>query len=79
MKYLLLFAVVFIFAWHWRSTRRADIAAQKRKVHPSPEKPAEPMDMVQCAHCQVHLGQAESVQGRKGLYCSPEHRALLEP
>ncbi|OYT93424.1 MAG: hypothetical protein CFE43_04065 [Burkholderiales bacterium PBB3] len=78
MKYLLLFVVVFIFAWHWRNTRRADIAKRARKVHPSPKPSADPMDMVQCAHCHVHLGQAESVQGRNGQYCSPEHRALTE-
>jgi uncharacterized protein len=78
VKYLLLFAVVFVVAWHWRSSRRADIAAQQRKVHPAPKAPAGPQDMVQCAHCQVHLGQAESIVGRKGQYCTAEHRTLAE-
>ena len=78
MKYFLLFAVFFIFAWHWRSSRRAEIAERQRKVHPSAKPPADPMAMVQCAHCQVHLGQTESVLGRKGRYCSPEHLALTE-
>ena len=79
MKYLLLFVVVFIFAWHWRDTRRTDMAERKRKVHPAPKPSADPMDMVQCAYCDVHLGQAESIKGRSGQYCSQEHLALTEP
>ena len=78
MKYLLLFAVVAVFAWHWRSTRRADIAERKRKVHPAPGPVADPVDMVQCAHCHLHLALPDAVAGRKGSYCSAEHRALAE-
>ena len=78
MKYLLLFAVFAVFAWHWRSTRRADIAERKRKVHPAPGPAAGPVDMVQCAHCHIHLALPDAVGGRKGSYCSAEHRALAE-
>lgn len=78
MKYFLLFAVVFAFAWHWRSTRRADIAERKRKVRPVPGTAAEPVDMVQCAHCHLHLALPDAVGGRSGRYCSAEHRALAE-
>lgn len=78
MKYLLLLAVVVVFAWHWRSTRRADIAKQQRKVHPAPGPAAGPVDMVQCAHCHLHLALPDAVGGRRGSYCSVEHRALAE-
>ncbi len=78
MKYLLLLAVVVIFIWHWRSTRRADIAQRQRKVHPAPRASAGPQDMVQCGYCQVHLAHSDTVAGAKGPYCSAEHRALAE-
>ena len=78
MKYLLLLAVVVVFAWHWRATRRADIAKQQRKVHPAPGPAPGPVDMVQCAHCHLHLALPDAVGGRKGSYCSAEHRALAE-
>ena len=78
MKYFLLFVVVFLLAWHWRSSRRAEIAERKRKVHPAPGPASGPVDMVQCAHCHLHLAMPEVVEGRKGSYCSAEHRALAE-
>ena len=78
MKYFLLFVIVFVFVWHWRSTRRADIAQRKRKVHPAPGTVPGPVDMVQCAHCHLHLALPDAVGGRKGVYCSVEHRALAE-
>ena len=78
MKYLVLLAVVVVFIWHWRSTRRADIAQRQRKVHPAPQASAGPEDMVQCDHCQLHLAQSDTLPGRKGRYCSAEHRALAE-
>lgn len=78
MKYLLLLAVVVVFAWHWRATRRADIAERQRKVHPAPGPAAGPVDMVQCAHCNLHLARPDAVRGGRGSYCSAEHRTLAE-
>lgn len=78
MKYFLLFVVIFLFAWHWRSTRRADIAERKRKVHPPIQPVAGPVDMVQCAHCHLHLALPDAVKGHKGNYCSHAHRAVAE-
>ncbi len=78
MKYFLLLAVVVVFVWHWRSNRRADIAQKQRKAQHSPVSSAQPVDMVRCAHCQLHLAAADTVAGGKGRYCSPEHRTLAE-
>ena len=78
MKYFLLFVIIFVFAWHWRSTRRADIAERKRKVHPAPGHTTDPVAMVQCAYCHLHLAMPDAVGGRRGSYCSAEHRALAE-
>ena len=78
MKYLILLLVAVVFVWHWRSNRRAELAEQQRRVHPSPAPSVGPVDMVQCAHCHLHLAAADTVAGGKGRYCSPEHRALAE-
>ena len=78
MKYLVLLVVAVVFIWHWRSNRRAELAAQKRKFHPPPAPSAGPVDMVQCAYCHLHLAVADTVAGGKGRYCSAEHRALAE-
>jgi uncharacterized protein len=78
VKYLLLLAVVVVFIWHWRATRRAEIAQLKSKVHPAPTPASGPVDMVQCAHCHVHLAQSDAVAGRRGRYCSADHRAMAE-
>ena len=78
MKYLVLLIVVVVFVWHWRSNRRAEIAQRRNKVHPAPNPPTGPEDMVQCGHCQVHIAQSDAIVGRRGRYCCTEHRALAE-
>ena len=40
-------------------------------------KPAE--DMVQCAHCGVHLPRGDSVTASGRFFCSTEHRQLHGP
>ncbi len=78
MKYLVLLAVLVVFIWHWRSNRRADIAERKRKVPTAPGPSTGPVDMVECAHCHLHLARPDALAGRQGNYCSAEHRALAE-
>ena len=86
MKFILLFAVFFGLAWLWRANRgkkhrtiaHEDEAKKKRSTQAAPADAAHPVDMVQCAHCQLHLEQSEAIRGRKGVYCSLEHQALTE-
>jgi uncharacterized protein len=73
VKDLLLLVVLVVLVWHWRTNRKADIA--QRQHNPSP---ANLIDMVECAHCHLHLAAADAVSGPKGHYCSPEHRSLAE-
>lgn len=73
MKYLVLFAVVFAFAWHWRNSRTRTIS-RKAEV----KKSATPVDVVACALCGVHSPANESIAGSKGSYCCAAHRNSAE-
>ena len=35
--------------------------------------------MVRCHYCDLHIPEAEAVQGPDGWYCSDEHRKLDQP
>lgn len=75
MRVLLIFAIVLVLAWGWRVSRKAKMVQAK-----PPQKPlAEPINIVQCSHCGVHLQQSDLFPGTKGGYCSLEHRTLAEP
>jgi uncharacterized protein len=72
MKYLLLFAVVFVAYLLWREGRLRDQRDPRAK---HPQQPGTPQEMVSCPVCGVHLPRADAVPGARGiLYCSPEHR-----
>ncbi len=78
MKYVLLLAVVALALW-WFKRRGAE---PPRKAPPAPPKPtartpaAEPLTMVACTHCGVHLPQADALMDASGRpYCGEAHRA----
>lgn len=74
MKVLLLVMVVLAGVWLWRTRQQG---GSDKKVS---EKPAmQPLDMVRCTHCGLHLPSHDAVQGGKGPYCSQEHLHLAEP
>jgi uncharacterized protein len=69
MRYLLIFLVVLLIAWRWR-TSRSDTARQtQRKQADAPTA----LDMVRCAQCGVHVPAPDALPGRKGAYCSADH------
>ena len=79
MKYLLLFAVVLVSLWWWRSYRAA------RRGPPSPRPPSrsgsagvETTEIVACDLCSVHLPRSEALPGGRGVYCSDAHRRQAE-
>ncbi|MDP2417629.1 MAG: PP0621 family protein [Hydrogenophaga sp.] len=79
MKYLLVLAVVWVAYWVWRKNRLDDKTQAKRSPPPRPPAaPQLPTVMVACLHCGTHLPESEAVQGRQGVYCSPEHQQLSE-
>ncbi len=73
-KILLVIAVIAAVYFIVRAYARAMIAKQSAETE---QKPAE--DMVQCAHCGVHLPRGDSVMGGSRYFCSTEHRQLHGP
>lgn len=70
MKYLVLFAVLYVAYLLWRHNR---IAEQRRDAPRGTA--ASPHMMVSCSVCGVHLPQPDAVRGGDGrFYCSHEHR-----
>jgi uncharacterized protein len=76
LKYLLLFLVIFVVAWRWRTSRTGQLAEKQRT-----QNRAEPdaITMVSCAHCGVHVPERDAMAGTHGVYCSSAHRAAAEP
>ncbi len=73
MKALLFFVVVLAGVWWWRS-RQAPVDETLPEA-----PPVEPLDMVRCIQCGMHVPGAEAVQGERGSYCCQEHLKQLEP
>lgn len=72
MKYLLLFALLYVAYVVWRNGRVAEGEARRQ---PAPPSQAKPLEMVSCPVCGVHLPRPDAVSGARGvLYCSHEHR-----
>ncbi|MCW8198431.1 hypothetical protein D8B23_08355 [Verminephrobacter aporrectodeae subsp. tuberculatae] len=68
MKYLVLLLVLLLGIGTWRSRRAAQGA--------TPPPRASAQDMPACAHCGVHIPQAEAWTLGNQAYCCAEHRQL---
>lgn len=73
MKFLLLLLVIGVAVWLIIGRRRGPPPTPK--TPPRPAEPAEPAAMLACAHCGVHVPQAETVMDAAGRpYCGALHR-----
>jgi uncharacterized protein len=78
MKYALVFGLVLLVAWLWRSSRQKNSldanhdAAHRAKQRPGKQLPA--TEIVACAVCNIHLPRGEALSGKLGLYCSAAHK-----
>jgi uncharacterized protein len=75
MKFLLVILMVLAGIWLWRANRPSDPKLHRQKTKAAPE----PLDMVRCTLCSVHVPSVDAVQGKKGPYCSADHLHLAEP
>jgi uncharacterized protein len=79
MKYLILIvllALLFFVLGFKRARPRRPEAPPAPPAKPAAAPDAQPI--VSCAHCGLHLPQAEALPGRGGLFCSAAHRAAHE-
>ena len=75
MKYLVLFAVLFIAYLVWRNNRVQRRDDEARRPSPPRGEPGTPQEMVSCALCGLHLPQPDALRGADGrFFCSQEHR-----
>jgi uncharacterized protein len=74
MKLLVLLLVVGVLGWLlWGRSRRP--GAERRTPKPPPDKAPAAQAMVACAHCGVHLPQADALTDAAGRpFCSEAHR-----
>ena len=73
MKYLIVLAVIAVVYALWRSQRQVP---PNRGSAPR-QNPAQPQDMVCCAHCHVHLPVDRARQDHnQDWYCSAKHLKL---
>lgn len=75
VKYLLVLLVVAFGLWTLVSRLRGP---DRGASGAAPRKPgaANPVEMVQCAHCGLHLAATDAVAEGSRLYCSDAHRRL---
>jgi uncharacterized protein len=77
MKIVLVLIAVLVGVWLFRSSRRA--SRNPTKPERSSANPAvAQLEMVRCLHCDLHLPKSDAVTGRRGIYCSLEHRQSAE-
>ncbi|MBL8305760.1 MAG: hypothetical protein JNM33_03625 [Rubrivivax sp.] len=71
MKYVILIALAAVVLWWLRARLRGPAAPTARRR----AEPARPQAMLACAHCGVHVPQADVVADAAGRpYCSEAHR-----
>jgi uncharacterized protein len=79
MKYLLIFFIVMVLVFQWRSSRTdAKLNAKVKPNVPNNSASSAPQSMVACAQCGLHVPTTDAVQGRDGAYCSAAHLRLRE-
>lgn len=74
MRFLLIFLVVLVAAWRWRTWREA-VQSNKRSDGKTIPKTT---DTVICRQCGVHIPAQDAVIGTSGIYCSAAHRLTME-
>lgn len=74
MKYALIFGLVLVVIWLWRSKRRAAVDNKSSQPTKKTDGQAKATEIVACELCSVHLPRAEALAGKQGLYCSIEHQ-----
>lgn len=76
MKYLVVLVVVALGLWLLVTRLRGGGGAGGEVRRTEGKPPAGPVEMVQCAHCGLHLASSDAVPEGSRLYCNDAHRRL---
>jgi uncharacterized protein len=79
MKFLLVLAVVLIGFFVWRSNRVGQKPPAAGPASGKGSGETRSIEMVQCAVCGLHCPRTDSVAGKRGIYCTAQHRQQAEP
>ena len=74
VKFVLVVLVVVVVLWLMLGRRRGDGPARGRDQRKAEPKRAQ--EMLECAHCGLHLPSADAVMAGSRVYCSEAHRSL---
>lgn len=73
MKLLLWLVVLLVVAMWLLHSKKTTV--KRNKAAAAGHRAANPRELVQCAHCGVHLPASEAVSSTSGtVFCSQEHR-----
>lgn len=75
MRFLLVFLVVLVLAWRWRTWRET---MQQKTFHLKKDAEPDATAIIACHQCGVHVPIHDAVVGAKGSYCSAAHRLAVE-
>lgn len=76
MKYLVVMVVVGLGLWLLLGRLRGGSGPGDDARRGPGKPPAGPVEMVQCAHCGLHLASSDALPEGSRLYCSEGHRRL---
>lgn len=80
MKYALIFALLGLVFWFWRSqrlNRKNEAGGPAKSAASAASAVAGPAtEIVACSVCRLHLPRQEALPGQKGQYCSEAHKQL---
>jgi len=76
VKALLILLLVLGGVWLWRSSQAS--SSDSKPAAPPAGPPPEPLDMVRCSQCGMHVPGNEAIAGKQGMYCSVDPLRLSE-
>lgn len=70
--FFVLIALVVYMVWRSSRSRRPDEQRDEQDAQRAPVK------MLRCAVCSTHVPATDAVHGKRGAYCSNQHRDQRE-
>jgi uncharacterized protein len=79
VKIGLILLVVIAAIWFFKSSRRGANGTNKPASKQHDATDVKSLEMVRCQFCEIHLPRPDAIEGKKGIYCSLEHKRRAEP